>query len=192
MRHSLFITLFSAVYILGSVIIVFSQSPDHGEVDTSYASAEETVLISPVPRQPFQASIDLDILPGEKADLGNLYIPAGKRLVIENVSAVASGPAGQDLIVSVGSGSKYADEANENEGFPDLDLVLASQGVSGDMESLAGDQRVLIFADESVITDLSILRGLGVSVELSRDVLSGSAAARVSFSGYLEDLPAIQ
>ena len=193
MRYSPFITILTAVYLLGSVITVFGQSSGSEEVKTPDGNAEGTMVnISPVVRQPFQASIDLDILPGKNSDLGNLYIPAGKRLVIESVSAVASGPVGQDLMVSVGSGSNHADEANGSEVFQDLDLLLASQGISGGTECLAGDQKVLIFADESVITDLSVLRGLGVSVELSRVVLSGSAAARVSLSGYLEDLPALQ
>jgi hypothetical protein len=78
---------------------------------------------------------------------------------------------------------------NNNGGFENHDLVLVSQGLFNGLERSVAHQKVLAFADETVKTSSSTLSGLDVVVNFSRGTLIGSAGARVTFSGYVEDLP---
>src|SRR5829696_5025166 len=65
------------------------------------ASGPLAVAITNRPvRRPFQARVNLDISDGGNADFERLHIPVGKRLVIENVSALTFGPQGQGLLLN--------------------------------------------------------------------------------------------
>src|SRR4051794_10464429 len=60
------------------------------------ASGPLAVAVTNAPvRRPFQARVNLDIPDGANANSERLNIPVGKRLVIENVSALTFGPQGQ-------------------------------------------------------------------------------------------------
>jgi hypothetical protein len=140
-------------------------------------------------RRPFQARVNLTIPSGANADSATLSIPAGKRLVIEDVSAITFQPQGQSLLIDFTTALEDQVGSNDTGGFENHDLVLVSQGIFNGLERSVGHQKMLVFADESVQTPFSILRGLGVIVNLSRGTLLGSAGARVTITGYVEDLP---
>jgi|SRR6266496_1639737 len=142
-------------------------------------------------RHPFQARVNLNIPEGANADSATLSIPAGKRLVIEDVSALTFQPQGQALLLDFTTAAEDLVGANQSGGFENHDIALVSQGIFNGLERSVGHQKMLVFADESVQTPVSILRGLGVTVTLSRGTFLGSAGARVTFTGYVEDLPAI-
>jgi hypothetical protein len=141
-------------------------------------------------RRPFQARVNLQIPAGANFDSATLAIPAGKRLVIEDVSALTFQPQGQGLLINFNTSVEDSVGSNNTGGFENHDVVLVSQGIFNELERSASHQTMLVFADESVETPVGVLHGLGVVVSLSRGTLTGSAGARVTFSGYVEDLPA--
>ena len=146
-------------------------------------------------RRPFQARVNLSISPGGNSSIVTLPIPAGKRLVIEDVSALTFQPQGQGLLISFLTAVDDSVVSNDpgtgdNGGFEGHDLVLVSQGMFNGLERSTAHEKMLVFADESVKTPSSTLSGIGVNVHLSRGTFDGSAGARVTFSGYVEDLPA--
>jgi len=118
-----------------------------------------------------------------------LPIPAGKRLVIENVSAIARLPEGLRMEMNFFT---YID--NNNDGVADIaDIVfhriaLTEQGVFDGTAIYSANHKVLIFADEQIGT-----QHLQVVMQAR---LNGAATtpaqAQVTFTGYLEDLPAAQ
>jgi len=141
-------------------------------------------------RQPFQAGINLDILAGGNSDIEDIDIPAGKRLVIESVNAVTFQPPGQGLLITFQTA--LSDQVGDNAGsigFEDFDLVLTSQGIFNGSERSTANHKVLAFADETVTTTSGTVHGRKLSVHMARGTTTGTAGARVTFSGYLEDLP---
>jgi hypothetical protein len=136
-------------------------------------------------RRSFQMSVNLELGPGLNANVARLPIPAGKRFVIEDVSAVTFQPAGQPLLLD------FTTPADDGCSFEDVhNVVLISQRIFGGLEWSTGHERTLIFADESVQTNPGPLSGLGVTVTVWRSGIIGSASVRVTFSGYVEDLSA--
>jgi hypothetical protein len=150
------------------------------------------VVTSTAVRRPFQARVNLQIADGANADSKHLDIPAGKRLVIENVSALTFGPQGQGLLINFTTAVQDTVGDNAVGGFENHDVVLTSQGIFNSLERMAASQNTLAFADETVQTPNGILTGLDVVVNLSRGTLTGTAGARVTITGYVEDLPVAQ
>lgn len=115
-----------------------------------------------------------------------LPIPAGKRLVIENVSAIARLPEGLRMEMNFFT---YID--NNNNGVADIaDIVfhriaLTDQGVFDGTAIYSANHKVLVFADEQIGTQhLQVV----LQARLS-GAASTPAQAQVTFTGYLEDCP---
>ena len=141
-------------------------------------------------RKPFQKRISV-------APLGNgfsgvpLQIPAGKRLVIENVSVVGRIPEGLKLEVNFFT---YMD--NDGNGVNDPEdltfhrIPMTEQGVFDGTAISAFNQKMLVFADGSI--------GNSALSIVAQARLNGSVPANTftqvqfTFSGYLEDLPTAQ
>jgi hypothetical protein len=138
-------------------------------------------------REPFQARVVVTPV-GTGFSSALLDIPAGKRLVIENVSAIARAPQGYRMEVNFFS---YFD--NNGDGAGDIaDIVfhriaLIDQGTFGDTALAAANHKVLIFADEQIGTQhLKVVVQARLNAPL---VGSPFVQAQVTLSGYLEDLP---
>jgi hypothetical protein len=142
-------------------------------------------------RRPFQKRIIVSPT-GTGNATGFLQIPAGKRLVIENISAIARSPEG--LRMDVGFYS-YMD-SGEGPGLDSIAylsfhrITLTDQGTFPGMSIATANHKVLVFADEQ-IGDQHFQ--VGVTARLNGMAPSGATSqAQVTFSGYLEDLPTAQ
>jgi hypothetical protein len=157
------------------------------------ASGPLAVVVTNMPvRRPFQARINLDIPSGANANSGRLNIPVGKRLIIENVSALTSGPQGLAHLLNFTTSVQNIIGDNSVGGFESHDVLLSSQGLFNGVERLAANQNLLAFADESVQTPNGTVSGLDVIVNFSRASLIGFSSVRVTITGYVEDVPAQQ
>ena len=118
-----------------------------------------------------------------------LPIPAGKRLVIENVSAIARCPDGLKMEMNFFT---YID--TNGDGVGDISdivfhrIALADQGDFGGTEIFAANHQILAFADEQIGTQHL---QLGVQARLSGST-TNFAQAQFTFTGYLEDLSEVQ
>lgn len=118
-----------------------------------------------------------------------LPIPAGKRLVIENISAIARSPEGLRMEINFFT---YLD--NNGDGTGDIAditfhrIALTDQGTFGGTAISSANHKVLVFADELIGTSHF---QVGVQARLN-GTTTGFAQAQVTFAGYLEDLPAVQ
>ena len=117
-----------------------------------------------------------------------MAIPAGKRLVIENVSAIARSPEGFRMEINFFC---YID--NNGDGVGDVAditfhrIALTDQGTFGDTAIASANHKILVFADEQIGTGHY---GVTVQARLNGTPPANSfAQAQVTFSGYLEDLP---
>lgn len=131
------------------------------------------------------------------APLGNgfssatLQIPAGKRLVIENVSVVGRVPEGFKLEVNFFT---YMDNngngTNDPEDLTFHRIPMTEQGVFDGTAISVFNQKMQVFADGSI--------GSGGLSIVAQARLSGLVPANTftqvqfTFSGYLEDLPTAQ
>jgi hypothetical protein len=118
-----------------------------------------------------------------------LPIPAGKRLVIENISAIARSPEGMRMEINF---STYLD--NNGDGTGDIAditfhrVALTDQGTFAGIAISSANHKVLVFADELIGTShFQVV----VQARLNGPT-TAFAQAQVTFSGYLEDLPAVQ
>jgi hypothetical protein len=137
-------------------------------------------------RKPFQARVIADVSVGGTAGNAVFPIPAGKRLVIENISAIARTPVGTKMQMHLFS---YFD--NNGDGVGDISdisfhrIALTEQGTFSGNATSTANHKVLIFADEQIGTG-----HFGVSLEIRLDTPATSfVQGQVTMSGYLEDLP---
>jgi len=157
------------------------------------ASGPLAVAITNTPvRRPFQARVNLTIPDGANADSERLTIPVGKRLVIQNVSALTFGPQGLGHLLNFTTCVQDTIGDNSVGGFENHDVVLTTQGLFNGTERLAANQNLLAFADESVQTPNGTLSGLDVIVNFSRGSFTGNSEVRVTLTGYVEDAPPLQ
>ena len=141
-------------------------------------------------RKPFQARV-IVVPAGTGNSTALLTIPAGKRLVIENVSAIARCPAGLRMEINF---STYMD--NDGDGVGGIEditfhrIALIDQGVFGDTSIATANHKMLVFADERIG---AASYGVSVQARLSALPPAGNSTiqAQLTFSGYLEDLPAV-
>ena len=123
---------------------------------------------------------------GAGNDISHFLLPVGKRLVIENVSAISRIPAGLKAEVSFFT---YVDSNGDGVGdSQDITfhrLVLTDQGTFDGVAISTANHKMLVFGDGSIgATQFSIgLQGRlsGTTTEFTQ--------IQVTFSGYLEDLP---
>jgi hypothetical protein len=141
-------------------------------------------------RKAFQARVIVEPL-GNGFDTKFLQIPAGKRLIIENVSVITRSPQGMRMEVNYFT---YID--SNNDGVGDIaDIVfhrsaLIEQGLFDGVQIAAANDDVLTFADEQIGT--SHYR-VGVQARLNGMPPAGSfSQAQFTFTGWVEDIPATQ
>lgn len=119
-----------------------------------------------------------------------LAIPAGKRLVIENVSVVGRVPEGLKLEVNF-----YTHMDNDGDGDGSEDIVfhripMTEQGVFDGRSISAFNQKMLVFADSQIG---AATYGIGAQARLNGTAPAGAfTQVQFTFSGYLEDLPTAQ
>ena len=140
-------------------------------------------------RKPFQMRAAINVPIGGSVASGFLPIPAGKRLVIENVSAVGRCPEGLRMEL------KYWTYFDDGDGVGDPlnditfhRIALTDQGTIVGSAVSTANHKVLVFADELIGTSHF---QIGIQVNLSGSATS-VAQGQITFSGYMEDLPAAQ
>ena len=136
-------------------------------------------------RKPFQTRLSLNVPANDNSISGFLPIPAGKRFVIENVSAIARTPPG--LRMEITYFTYFDDDFDGTADLGDITFhrfVLTDQGTFNDLAVATANHRVLVFADEQIGAGNY---QIGVQVRLS-GINTAFAQGQVTFSGYLEDL----
>jgi hypothetical protein len=135
-------------------------------------------------RQPFQSRVIVEPS-GLGFATGALAIPAGKRLVIENISAIARHPAGIKMEINFFT---YLDNGDGVGDISDLSfhrIALTDQGTFNGTAIDAANHKVLVFADEKIgTTHYQVV----VQARLNASTTE-FAQGQVTFSGYIEDLP---
>lgn len=130
-------------------------------------------------RQAFQARV-FSSPQGTGIDSASLAIPAGKRLIIENVSVIARRPEGLQVEANFFT---YLD--NDRNGVGDIQeitfhrITFTEQGVFDGVQISTANHKVMVFAETSAFTVGARLNG----------TTTGSVQIQFTFSGYLEDLP---
>ena len=162
--------------------------PAKNAVKVSNSTAEPLavkVVGSGSSRKPFQVRIAAGVPLGSIADTAHLPIPAGKRLVIENISAIARSPAGTRMTIQLYSYFDNGDGVGDSGDITFHRIALTDQGTFNGVATSSANHKTLIFADEQIGT-----AHFGVSLEVRLDALAtGSATGQVTLSGYVEDLP---
>ena len=143
----------------------------------------------PSARKPFQ--FRLAVSPTSTGNQSAQFaIPAGKRLVIENVSAVARGPEGIKMEINFFTYLDNGDGVGDSADITFHRIALTDQGNFDGMAVASANHKVLVFADEVIGTTHF---NLVLQARLSATVPANTfTQAQVTFSGYLEDLPAAQ
>ena len=156
--------------------------------NTEAAPLPVKVVGSGPARTPFQRRIIVTPL-GTGFQTGFLPIPAGKRLVIENISAISRIPAGLRMEMRFFT---YLDNGDGQGGIAAITfhrIPLIDQGVFDGVAIASASYKALIFAD-SQIGNQSYQ--VGVQARLNGSPNGSFTQAQFTFSGYLEDLPAPQ
>ena len=113
-------------------------------------------------------------------------IPAGKRLVIENVSAVARMPEGMKAEVNFYCHLDNGDGIGDVADISFHRIALTDQGYISPYQIASANHKVLVFADGLIGTTQF---GLTVQARLSGTAAPGAAQVQLTFSGYIEDVP---
>lgn len=158
-------------------------------VKTQNASGTEVKLtrciskkdIKPIGRTTFDKTVVVN-LNGSGVSVVAMQIPAGKRLVIEKVTAIVRSPESQRVEVNyftyTSNGGVAARTINE--------LALEKQASFKDSAIFTSSRNVSVLADERIGSEHF---SVGISARLV-GVAAQSAQAQFTFTGYLEDLPA--
>ena len=142
-------------------------------------------------RRPFQKRVIVQPL-GTGNQTAFLPIPAGKRLVIENISVISRCAEGQKMEINYFT---YMDngDSTSTDGIAYITfhrVALTDQGTFDGMAIATANHKVLVFADEQ-IGDKHFQ--VVVTARLNGSPASGiTTQAQITFSGYLEDLPTAQ
>ena len=143
--------------------------------------------VDKAPRQPFQARL---IVGPTSTGFQSAYlaIPVGKRLVIENISAIARTPEGIKMEMNL-----YTHMDNDGDGVGGIEdivfhrIALVDQGTFDSTAIASANHKVLIFGDSRIGES-----SYGVTFQGRLNGTIGSAAfaqGQLTLSGYLEDLP---
>jgi hypothetical protein len=128
--------------------------------------------------EPVSGEVGFVIDPGSGGIQSSIYsVPAGKRLVIEHVSAICSLPIGQRLSrVSIGA------RPSQGVPFPVVHQLVPSHILDSQdlqLSRLTASLAIRLYAHS----------GTNVEILLARIVTTGVFSCGVSFSGFLVDLP---
>ena len=137
-------------------------------------------------RKPFQSRVVVTIPAGSGVASAQLFIPSGKRMIIENVSAVARVPQGLYPFMQFLTYFDNGDTVFDAQDIAYHRIALVEQGnFNGQINSTA-NHKVLVFSDERVVnhSNLVVTVSFGVSATVTQPT-----TAEATFSGYLEDAP---
>ena len=117
-------------------------------------------------------------------------IPAGKRLVIENISAVARTPQGIRMELRFQTSFDNDDGVGNSLDITLHRITLTDQGYfPEDQQQVAtANHKVLIFADEMID---GVHFPIALQTRLTGTFAPNTVQAQVTFSGWVEDLPAV-
>jgi hypothetical protein len=139
-------------------------------------------------RKPFQTRAIVTIPAGAGVGFTNVNIPVGKRLVIENVSAVARFPQGLQAFMQFLTYLDNGDTVFDAQDLAYHRISLVEQlNFNGQITSTA-NHKVLVFADERVGAHYNLVAA--ISFGLSGSVAQATSA-EMTFTGYIEDLPTV-
>jgi hypothetical protein len=125
---------------------------------------------------------------GPGIDSASMLIPTGKRLVIENVSAISRVPEGLRTELNF-----FTHMDSNGDGVGDIAditfhrITLTEQGTFDGVAISTGNHKILVFGDGTI--------GASQFALVLQARLNGTTTqftqVQVTFSGYLEDLPVI-
>jgi hypothetical protein len=137
-------------------------------------------------RKPFQLRMIANVATGGITESAALPIPAGKRMVIENISAIARSGAGIKMQIQLFSYFDNGDGIGDAGDITFHRIALLDQGTYDGVTTSSANHKVLIFADEQIgATHFNI----NLQVRLDAPAAGGINQGQVTLSGYLEDLP---
>lgn len=206
----------SFVFIIALAFASFGQKNDANAAQTQTVNAQQsgqwtvgidpsknTVQLNNTPQNPLSVKVEnaAKRTPFQKRVIvvptGNgfvnaiLQIPAGKRLVIENLSVISRIPEGLKAEVNFFS---YMD--NDGNGVNDPEdltfhrVPMIEQGVFDGTAISAFNQKMLVFADGNIG---GVAQSLHAQARLNGALPQNTfTQVQFTFSGYLEDLPAGQ
>jgi len=136
-------------------------------------------------RKPFQVRVSANVPNGSTGADAILSIPAGKRMVIENISAIARTDPGTHMTMQLFSYFDNGDGIGDLSDITFHRIALIDQGTFVNLATSAANHKVLIFADEQIGT-----AHFSVSLQVRMDAAAsgGTNQGQVTLSGYLEDL----
>lgn len=160
------------------------------QISNSTTNPLPVKIIESGARKPFQTRASVNIPAGDSFETAFLPIPAGKRLVIENISAIARCPQGQrmelDFFTYFDNGDGVGDSLTD---IMFHRVALTDQGTFESLGTtvLTANHKVLVFADERIGTTHF---QIGIRARIN-GLAVGTAQGQITFSGYLEDLPTV-
>ena len=116
-------------------------------------------------KDPFHANIGLGMNPGTKFYHFEITVPAGKRLVIESVTARATLPTGQRVILSISSTTSGRDAMHY--------IAVTPQGSFPTYDAYAATSAVRIYADADTTIRFEARRSADAGVANVNIVISG-------------------
>lgn len=137
-------------------------------------------------RKPFQKRVVATVPAGSGVVHTTMFIPTGKRLVIENLSAVARVPQGLWPYVQVLTYFDNGDTVLDAQDIAYHRIAFVEQGSVNGQTTSTANHKVLVFADERVVTHYNL--GVTISFGISGTVTEATQA-EVTLSGYIEDAP---
>lgn len=135
-------------------------------------------------RSPFQSRVVVTVPAGYGVGSTTLPIPVGKRMVIENLSAVARVPQGLHPFMQFLTFFNNGDTVLDARDIAYHRIALVEQGNFYGQITSTANHKVLVFSDERVAGNANL--GVTVSFGISGTVTQ-AATAEVTFSGYFED-----
>ena len=137
-------------------------------------------------RKPFQFRLSANAGQGEGGGSAYFGIPAGKRLVIENVSAIGRTGPGLRMLLDFFCYTDNGDGVGDASDITFHRITLTDQGTFVGLQTSTANHKVLIFADERIGTEHF---GLTLQMRLDGPGVGSTNQGQVTFSGYMEDLP---
>jgi hypothetical protein len=126
-----------------------------------------------VTKKPFQATFSVNMPANTEGQNAGYNVPAGKRLIIEFVSFEAFVPTGQKASFSIFV--QHQGEPNAIQHY----LECIPNGGSGGQDLFLCGRMVRLYADP----------GTQVMLRTDRNAPTGTATARMTFSGYTVSVP---
>ena len=118
---------------------------------------------------PFQANIGLGMNPGTLSSNFEITVPDGKRLVVESVTARATLPTGQHVILSISTTTSERDALHY--------IALSPQGTFPTYDAYAATSSLRIYADAGTTIHFEARRSADVGVANINTVISGQYLA---------------